>query len=293
MHNTRAITPKALRADGLLLLAALIWGLAFVAQRVGMDYMGPLTFNGLRFALGSLVLWPVAARTEGMTRLNWRAGALSGVILFLGAALQQAGMVYTEAGKAGFITGLYVVLVPLVGVFLGRRSGRATWLGACLALSGLYLLSVTGDFALQRGDALVLLSALVWTFHVLVIDRYAGRAGALRLAWMQFSLTAAFSLGGALLFESFDPRAWGGALWAVLYAGVFSVGIGYTLQVVAQKDAPPAHAAILLSLEAVFAVFGGWVLLGEALTRRGLLGSALMLAGMWVSQLGSDGRGER
>ncbi len=286
------MTNKALRADALLLFTALIWGLAFVAQRVGMDFMGPLTFNGLRFALGSLALWPVVMRAEGMKRLDWRAGALTGVLLFAGAALQQMGVVYTEAGKAGFITGLYVVLVPLVGVFLGRRAGGATWLGACLALSGLYLLSVTGDFALQRGDALVLLSALVWTLHVLVIDRYAGQAGALRLAWMQFTLTAALSLGGALLFEQVDPRTWGGALWPVLYAGMFSVGIGYTLQVVAQKDAPPAHAAILLSLEAVFAVIGGWVLLGEVLTRRGLLGSALMLAGMWVSQAGRTDDGE-
>ena len=282
--------PKALQADLLLLLVALIWGLAFAAQRVSMEHMGPFAFNGARFALGSLALLPLLWRQRGKqptvagdSRGRIVGSFLAALLLFLGASFQQIGIVYTAAGKAGFITGLYVIIVPIIGLFLGQRAGWGTWLGAALAVAGLYSLSVTGRFAIGAGDLYVMFSALVWALHVHVIGHYSGRIGALRLAFTQYALTALLSFVAAFFWEDIDIRAWGDALIPILYAGLLSVGVGYTLQVVAQREAPPAHAAILLSLESVFAVAGGWLLLGEILSPRGILGCALMLAGMWVS----------
>ncbi len=284
--------PKALRADFLLLLASAIWGLAFVAQRLGMDHMGPFAFNGARFALGSLVLLPLMIRqwrTEATPtcppKSLYLGAALTSILLFLGASFQQIGMVSTQAGKAGFITGLYVILVPILGLFVSERARWGTWMGAVLAVLGLYFLSVTGKFTIAQGDVYVLLSALVWGFHVRVVGAYTRKIGALRLSLIQFAATAVLSFLIAFLVEEVDIQAWGGALIPILYAGGLSVGVGYTLQVVAQKDAPSAHAAILLSLESVFALVGGWLLLAETLTPRRMLGCALMLAGMWVSQL--------
>jgi drug/metabolite transporter (DMT)-like permease len=331
-----------LRSDLLLLLAAAIWGFAFVAQRIGMEHTGPLTFNGVRFALGAAALVPLiwwrrrlAERTRcagtsgtakrggrddenggavstscagatgatggasaGATRATsgsmlpdqLRRGLVLGLVLCGGATLQQTGLVYTTAGKAGFITGLYVVLVPLLGLGLGARTRGATWLGAVLATGGLYLLSVTGRLHMELGDLLVLGSALFWAVHVLLIGRWAPGTDPVQLACLQFVVCSALSLAGAFVFE--DP-AWSqlrDALWPILYAGLMSTGVAYTLQVVAQRHAPPAHAAIILSLESVFAVLGGGTILGERLALRGWVGCALMLAGMILSQLGPTDR---
>ncbi len=288
---------KPLYANALLLLTAAVWGLAFVAQRVGMDYIGPFTFNALRFGLGGAALWgvirlrdagrlpAVQSAAPGSAPAGWRRwGLLLGAVLFGGASLQQAGLVYTTAGKAGFITGLYVVLVPLVGAWLGARHGRNVWLGALLALAGLYLLSVTGAWRMAWGDFLVFLSALFWTAHVLLVDHLVARFDSLRLAALQFGMVALLSAAVAVWREPLSAAGVRAALWAILYGGLLSVGVGYTLQLVAQQYARPAAAAIILSLEAVFALLGGVVLLSEPLTGRGLLGSALMLAGMLVSQ---------
>lgn len=283
--------PKNYKSEAMLLLTALIWGLAFVAQRVGMEHMGPFTFNGLRFALGGFslmpVLWwrhkknlqsgPVVARKSIM------AGVLAGLVLFLGASLQQVGLLTTTAGKAGFITGLYVILVPLLGMFLGQRTGRTAWLGALVAVLGLYLLSVRAGFHMAQGDLFVLLGAFCWAGHVLIIDHFAAQVGALRLAFMQFMVTSLLSFVVAWRMEAWNPLAWGGAWMAVLYAGLLSVGVAYTLQVIAQKDADPARAAIILSLEAAFAALGGWLFLREILSPRAMIGAALMLMGTWLS----------
>ncbi len=284
-----------LRSDLLLLLTAAIWGLAFVAQRVGMQDTGPLAFNASRFLLGALVLVPVVrarARTGGPGggppapwRLDLRRGLVLGLVLLGGATLQQMGVVYTTAGKAGFITGLYVVLVPVLGLAVGQRTGGRTWLGGLLAVAGLYLLSVTGTLHMARGDLLVFIGAFFWAVHVLFIARWAPRTEPVRLAMLQFLVCGVVSLVAALILE---PESWGGlrgAFWPIVYAGVMSTGVAYTLQVVAQRHAPPAHAAIILSLEAVFAVLGGLVMLGESLSLRGWTGCALMLAGMILSQL--------
>jgi drug/metabolite transporter (DMT)-like permease len=279
-----------LRADGLLLLTAAIWGFAFVAQRIGMEHIGPFLFNGIRFALGCLVLVPLAwarRKRAGGRRGILTAGLAAGGVLFLGASLQQIGIVYTTAGKAGFITGLYVVLVPLIATIWRHRVGRPAWIGALLAAVGLYLLSVREGFRISLGDALVLAGAFCWAIHVLVIARWARTLDVVLLALLQFAVCSMASLGVAFATEPFSPEAIRAAGIPILYGGLLSAGVGYTLQVVAQRDAQPTAAAILLSLESVFAALGGWMILGERLALRGILGCVLMLSGVLVSQLGT------
>jgi drug/metabolite transporter (DMT)-like permease len=287
------MSPSTLRADLLLLLTALIWGSAFVAQRIGMESMGPMLFNGLRFALGALVIVPFVIRQRRRAspdRLNRRrllwGGALAGAILFMGAALQQIGLVYTTAGKAGFISGLYVVIVPLLGLMVTQRPGRGTWIGAGLATAGLYLLSVTRELTMDWGDLVVLCSAVFWALHVLVLGWLVTRSDAIHLALLQFLTCAGLSLLAAWLSEPISMNSAMDGLMPLLYGGVLSVGVGYTLQVVAQRDALASHAAIILSLEAVFAALAGWLVLNEQLGGRELIGCTLMLCGMLFSQIG-------
>ena len=287
---------RTYRADTLLLLTATIWGFAFVAQRVGMDYVGPYTFNGVRFALGSLSLVPLLfwlQRREssspkemktGFGNVLW-GGGLAGLFLFAGASLQQVGLVYTTAGNAGFITGLYVVIVPIMGLALHQRTHLGTWLGAFLAALGLYFLSITEALTIAWGDLLVFIGAFFWAAHVLIIGRLSPRMDALKLAITQFAVCSLLSLLTAAAIETVTWEGLRRAAIPILYGGLGSVGVAYTLQVVAQKDAHPAHAAIFLSMEAVFAAIGGWWLLSEILTVRALFGCALMLSGMLVSQL--------
>lgn len=288
---------RTLKSNVLLLLTATIWGFAFVAQRVGMEYVGPFTFNGVRFALGSLSLIPLILVTRGNVkriaepdslpdfRTVLSGGLLAGGALFLGASLQQVGLLYTTAGKAGFITGLYVVIVPLMGLFWRQQPGVGTWIGAVLAAAGLYLLSVTGSFTIAYGDFLELAGAFFWAGHVLILGWLSPRIDALRLSCIQFAVCSVLSLITAFAIETVTLTGIFQASVPILYGGLFSVGIAYTLQVVAQKDAQPAHAAIILSLEAAFAALGGWLMLGEVLTPRGLTGCALMLTGMLISQV--------
>jgi drug/metabolite transporter (DMT)-like permease len=298
--------PGLLANDALLLLTAALWGFAFVAQRAGMDHVGPFAYTAVRFALGSLALLPLvilerrAARRDaspvggrpasspGAARRTIHpvpGGLLAGTILFGGVILQQAGLVWTTAGKAGFITGLYVVLVPLAGMLWGQRPGWSRWLGAALAAAGLFLLSVTRSFTLERGDLAVLVGALFWTAHVHVLGWLSPRTRVVALSCVQFAVCSALSAFATLLAERVAAASLLRAAVPILYGGLVSVGVAFTLQVVAQRRAPPAHAAILLSLEAVFAALGGWLVLGERLSQRGLAGCSLMLAGMLCSQL--------
>lgn len=280
------------RADVMLLIAAAIWGTAFVAQSVSMQYIGPFLFGGVRFALGSFVLIiPAFLLKRPVRRASGRqmltAGFVVGLVLFVAASLQQAGIQYTEIGKAGFITCLYIVIVPLAGIFLKHRAGKAVWTGCAVAVVGLYLLSIKGNFSIAHGDFLVLLGAFVWSAHILVIDHYAKRIDAIQLSCLQFAVCAAFSMLAAVFFEPITVAGLDGALPSILYAGIVSVGFAYTLQVIAQRDAKPAHAAIILSLETVFAALSGWLILGEQLSGREITGCSLMFAGMLISQLGS------
>ena len=285
---------STLRADILLLITAAIWGTAFVAQRVGMEHLQPFTFNFARFLLGGLSLLPLVywfsrkrAKTE-QEPVNLRflllGGIAAGLILFAGSSLQQVGLLYTTAGKAGFITGLYLIFVPILGLFLSHKTGANTWLGATLALVGLYFLSVTEDFTLAYGDALELIGAVFWAGHVLIIGWLSRCTDPLALSVVQLFTCMLLSLSTALVTEDIQLSAIKEAWFPIVYAGLFSVGVAYTLQIIGQKEAPPAHAAIILSGEAVFAVLGGWLLLDETLGMRELAGCALMLAGMLLSQ---------
>lgn len=298
------------RYDTLLLQAAVIWGFAFVAQRLGMQHVGPLTFNGVRFALGAasllpFMIWssrrragPTAAAVpeihaallariwpRGRTRSTLAGSVLAGLVLFGGATLQQYGVVTTTAGKAGFITGLYVIIVPVLGLLVRQRVPLGTWIGAGVAVVGLYLLSVRADLSIERGDLLCLVGAFFWALHLQVVGWLARRCDPVQIACGQFVVCAVLSLSAALVAETIIWSDLQAATWPILYTGLLSVGVAYTLQAVAQRRVPPAHAAIILSLETVFAVLGGWLVLGETLPPRGLLGCGLMLAGMVLSQL--------
>lgn len=286
-----------LRANLLLLLTAVIWGFAFVAQRSGMEFVGPFAFNAIRFFIGGLMLAPLMLaldRRRAATKLPVVAlgnrtivmgGVLAGLVLFAAATLQQMGIAFTTAGKAGFITSLYVVLVPIMGLALGHRPSAPVWAGALLAAAGLYFLTIEGGFRMAWGDLLVLFGAFLWAGHVLLIGRLSPATDPVKLAFAQFMACAALSAIAALLTETTSIADLRAALLPILYAGIMSVGVGYTLQVIAQGHTRPADAAILLSLEAVFAVIGGWLLLGEQLSLRAFFGCALMLAGILISQL--------
>jgi len=288
---------RTLRSDSLLLLAAVIWGFAFVAQRVGMEYVGPFGFNGVRFALGGLALLPLLFRSGwrnretpsydggaySLPRLG--GGLLAGLVLFCGASFQQVALVYTTAGNAGFITGLYVVLVPIIGMALGHRTHAGAWIGAALAAVGLYLLSVADPWTISPGDLLVLIGAFFWAGHVHLIGWLSPRQDPLKIAFLQYAACAGLSLTISAAIEHNTLSRYLAAAIPILYGGILSVGVAYTLQVVAQKEARPAHAAIILSLEAVFAAIGGWIILSETLTARAITGCALMFCGMLLSQL--------
>lgn len=286
---------RTLKSNAILLLTATIWGFAFVAQRVGMDHVGPFTFNGIRFALGSLSLIPLMIIMERQPGARIRpksspktllwTGAVAGSAIFIGASLQQVGLVYTTAGNAGFITGLYVVITPLLGLFWRQRPDGATWVGAVLAAVGLYYLSVTDQFTIAFGDLLELIGAFFWAGHVLIIGWLSPRMEAVKLAFAQFVVCAILSLITAGFTETITLDGLRMAALPILYGGLASVGIAYTLQVVAQKDAKPSHAAIILSMESPFAALGGWLILNEILSARSMFGCALMLAGMLISQL--------
>ncbi len=289
------MNPDTLKSNCLLLLTAVIWGSAFVAQRVGMDHVGPFTFNGVRFALGSLSLLPLVVfnrrramrretRPAGGSRTLFFGGAVAGLALYLGASLQQVGLVYTTAGKAGFITGLYVVIVPIMGLIWRQRPDLGTWTGAFLAAWGLYLLSITQSFSIAFGDFLVLIGAFFWAAHVHILARFSPRVDAVQLALCQFVACSFFSMATAAATETIALEGLRLAALPIFYGGVCSVGVAYTLQVVAQRKAHPTHAAIILSLEAAFAALAGWLLLDETLTPRGMVGCTLMLTGMLMSQ---------
>lgn len=289
---------KEVRASLFLLLAAAIWGFAFVAQRVGSRYVGSFTFNGVRFALGCISLIPLIiyfknkpksdnVSEQSSMKDTIKSGMIAGSVLFIAATLQQIGLVETTAGKAAFITGFYIVLVPIFGIFLKHKIHKSTWIAASLAIIGLYLLSIKSDFSISKGDLFELLGAFMWAIHILLIDKFTKKIDGLKLSFVQFATCSILSLGFAIGMESITLKALGQALIPILYGGIASVGIAYTLQVVGQKYAKPSHAAIILSMESVFASIGGIWLLGEFMGAKGYIGCALMLGGMLLSQVGS------
>ena len=286
---------QAIRADLLMLLAAAIWGFAFVAQREGMETMGPFLFNTARFFIGTVFLFPIVwyiskknktpTDKETSTKKLLFAGTVAGLFLFIASSFQQVGIQYTTAGKAGFITGLYIFFVPLIGIFFGQKTGSGTWLGAFIAVIGLYLLSINEDFSIARGDLLQLICAVFFAAHVLVIGYVAKRMDPLKLSLIQYFVSGVLSFFIAIAIEVITWQMIVDTAIPLLYAGIMSIGVGYTLQVVAQQHAKSSHAAIILGLEGAFAVLGGWLILDENLSTRGLIGCGLMLSGMFLSQL--------
>ncbi len=279
-------------ANSLLLITAAIWGFGFVAQVVGMNYLSPFAFISARFLLGAASLMPLVLLfhyrkwlPQSPLHMVLVGSLVLGVILFAAGALQQVGIVYSNASNAGFITGLYMVLVPLIGLAFKHRPGLNAWMGAGLALVGLFLLSVKADFTMGYGDTLLLIGSVGWALHILAIDYFAPRAAPLLLALGQFIVCGCLALAVSAVLETTSWEQLRAATNVLIYAGVITVGVAYTLQVIAQERADPTHAAIILSLEAVFGALGGYFFLQEQLTARELVGCALMLAGMLVSQV--------
>ena len=294
-----------LKYNFLLMLAALIWGSAFVAQSVGMDYLGPFSFNCVRSFMGSLVLLPViwfmdrqrkgtaeqgGQKTEEGTREQNKkvllyGGLCCGVILTLSTSLQQIGIKYTTAGKAGFITALYILIVPLLGLILGKKVGIKTWIGVALAVAGMYLLCIKEGFSISYGDFMVLLCALIFSLHILAVDYFSPRVDGIRLSCIQFFVCGCISAVPMLVWEHPELfqiiRAW----QPLAYAGVLSSGVAYTLQIVTQKHLNPTVASLLMSLESVFAVLTGWLVLNERLSPKELLGCVLVFTAIILAQL--------
>lgn len=298
---------KRMRGNLLLLLAAFIWGLSFVAQSEGMKYIGPFAFIGIRSMLAGISLLVFlglrsvcsgkkgkreneAVTQEGKAkerRTLFLGGGLCGVILFAATMLQQLGIVHNsgEPGKAGFITALYLIMVPLAGIFLRKRIGVKIWIAVVLAVCGMYLLCITEGLSMTTGDLLLLGCAVVFTMHILVIDYFSPKTDGVVLSCIQFLLCGVFGMTGMFLTESISLSHVLSAWLPLVFSGVFSGGVAYTLQIVAQKDTEPTVASLLMSLESVFAVFGEWLVLGQFLSGREFAGCGLMFIGILLTQL--------
>jgi drug/metabolite transporter (DMT)-like permease len=298
-------TRQHLRANLLMLIAAIIWGSAFVAQRLSFDAIGPFLFTGLRFLLGALVVLTmiVCVRRSALAELTkpgpngarelLGAGASLGAVLAVAISLQQIGLQYTKIANAGFISSLYVVIVPLLGVLFKHRTGIGTWLGATLAAIGMYFLSVDEHFSMLYGDWYQLAGALVISIQMMLVGRFALRHDTLMLALVQFVVCGLVCLVIGLAIEPFSVAVIQRAAPTIIYGGALSVGVAYTIQVVAQRYAAPSHAAVIFSMEGVFAALAGWFVLGETLSQRALIGCALMLAGLIVCQVMPSWRRDR
>lgn len=292
---------KSLRSSLMLTLTALIWGSAFVAQSEGMNYVGAFTFNACRFIIGGLVLIPCIfllsklneSQREQMSKAEVRSqrrtgiigGLCCGIFLCIGSTLQQFGIAQTTVGKAGFITSLYIIIVPVLGLFLRRKVGLNIWISVAIAAVGMYLLCITDGLSISRGDFLVLLCAFGFSLHILVIDYFSPKADGVLISCVQFFTAGAVS---CIFMFIFEQPSWGAVFsaWApVLYAGVMSCGVAYTLQVVAQKDIEPTIATLIMSLESVFSLLAGWVLLGQKMSGKELFGCVLVLAAILLAQM--------
>lgn len=281
----------------MLVLTAFIWGTAFVAQSMGMDYLGPFTFNGVRSLIGGAALLPCIAFLKLLNGKNTAAfingnrkdlligGIACGLLLFAATSLQQIGIQYTTAGKAGFITAFYIVIVPVLGIFLRKRIGWKVWIAIVIALFGLYFLCITEHFTVGKGDILIFVCALIFSLHILVIDRFSPKVDGVKMSCIQFFVCGIASMPFMFVLET--PRL--GAMlegWMpLMYAGVLSCGVAYTLQIIGQKNVNPAVASLILSLESCFSVLAGWIVLGERLSRREFAGCVLMFVAIILAQL--------
>lgn len=276
-----------------LFITAVIWGIAFVAQSAGMDYIGPFSFNAIRYGMGSIVLIPVIIVLRKLRRPKddslqdtVKGGILCGLALCAASLFQQFGILYTTVGKAGFITALYIIIVPFYGVLLKRKIEKKAWLAAGIAIVGFYLMCMSESFSLSLGDGLVLISAFIWGVQIMLVDKYSKRADPVMLSSIEFGTSSLLCAVFAFIFErDITWKAVTDCAIPLLYAGVMSCGIAYTLQVVAQKRVRPTLACLIMSLEAVFSALAGWVLLGQSMTGMEILGCVLVFAGVVVAQI--------
>lgn len=281
----------------ILMLTAFIWGTAFVAQSVGMDYLGPFTFNGVRSLIGAAALLPciwilqILNKKEGTVKEEENrkdlitGGIACGLLLFAASSLQQIGIQYTSAGKAGFITAFYIVIVPVLGVFLHKRIGWKVWVAVLLALAGLYFLCITEKFTIGKGDVFIFLCALVFSLHIMVIDYFSPKVDGVKMSCIQFFVCGIVSIPFMIWTETPSLNAMLAGWIPLLYAGVLSCGVAYTLQIIGQKNVNPAIASLILSLESCFSVLAGWIILGERLSVRESAGCVLMFAAIILAQL--------
>ena len=285
---------KQMRNSLLLLLTATIWGCAFVAQSVGMDYIGPFSFNAIRSIIGSIVLIPVILifgrdkekETKEERKVLWTGGVICGVLMFIASNLQQIGIMGATVGKAGFITALYIVMIPVIGLFMGRKSGGKLWFCVALSLVGLYLLCMkSNNLALNQADILLLLCAFVFSIHILVVDHYSPKVNGVKLSCIQFLVCGILSAIPMFAVEHPQLASVQAAWLPIAYAGVMSCGVAYTLQIVGQKGLNPVIASLIMSLESVIAAIAGWILLGQNLSAREISGCILMFAAIIITQL--------
>ena len=279
-----------LRGTLMLLMASFLWGTTFVAQMTGMEGLGPFSYAASRFFLGFIflfIVWSTQRKKRQRERgykNGFPAGLCAGLIMFVASSLQQVAMLYTTAGKTAFITCLYIVFVPIGAVILGKLIRTENWIGAFFAIVGLYLLAVHEDISLNVGDLIVFASSIFWTLHVLFIDRFASKVDALELSTAQIFVCMMLSFFVMLIFEAPTLNAISNAWFSIFYGGIMSAGVAFTLQVFGQKYAEPAAAAILMSFEAIFGAVSSWIILGEVMSNREILGCVLMLIGMTVTQ---------
>ena len=283
----------------ILLLTATIWGVAFVAQSVGMDYVGGFTFNAVRSIIGSIVLLPIilfldrqktpAVRTEEEKKSGQKTllmgGIACGICLCLASNFQQFGIKYTTVGKAGFITACYIVIVPILGLFLKKKCSPYIWGAVVMALIGLYLLCITDGFSIGKGDILVMICAVLFSLHILVIDYFSPKVDGVKMSCIQFLVCGILSGIPALIFENPQISSILAAWQPILYAGVMSCGVAYTLQIVGQKNMNPTVASLILSLESCISVLAGWIILGQSMSRKEILGCVIMFAAIILAQL--------
>ena len=278
-----------IRGALMLLGASFFWGTTFVAQVTGMDGIGPFTYAAARYFLGFLFLTGLLIFTRKSRRAEkishgFGVGLFCGIFLFIATSMQQISMLYTTAGKAAFITCLYIMFVPLGASLLGKKILKENWIGSALALIGLYFLAINEEFSINRGDVILFFSAFFWTAHILVVDKFANRVDALELSTAQIFMTMLLSFAAMLIFENPTIDAVKSAAFPIFYGGVMSSGVAFTLQIYGQKYAEPSTAAILMSFESIFGALSGWLLLGEVMTCREIFGCVLMLFGIIVTQ---------
>lgn len=289
---------QQIKSSLILLLTATIWGVAFVAQSVGMEYIGPFTFNAIRCVLGGLVLIPVilvlkkkketgAENQEKEDKKTlWAGGIACGVILCIASNLQQFGIMEASVGKSGFFTALCIVMIPVIGIFIGKRPGIKLWFCVALAVVGMYLLCMKdGSFTIERADIMLLLCALAFSFHILVVDYFSPRVDGVKMSCIQFFVCGVLSAVGMLFTETPDISNIQAAWLPLLYAGLLSCGVGYTLQIVGQKGINPVIASLIMSLESVISALAGWVILGQVLSPKEILGCVLMFVAIIITQI--------